>query len=242
MADPPPDVERSRKQELLSSATKRVVRNGLPPREALAIVNARSDLKITNAELSRALGPLVENDAADLHKAEIELREEAEQKGLDAAAIAARTVDVHGLSIPKSFVQSHPHWTASYERLSHFQSKVAANVEKKREIPANDIPQDPDSSAANSANENAKRHCTEQNYKNAWKEATTLFHQKKEGDTTDPRVKLTHEQIVKSLNEKWHLGGEGKENSREKNMLAVSTLRRAVKKGNFGVSPKKKGK
>eukprot|EP00956_Cyclotella_meneghiniana_P019141 scaffold32561_cov32-Cyclotella_meneghiniana.AAC.2 len=37
-------------------------------------------------------------------------------------------------------------------------------------------------------------------------------------------------------------GGGGKENSREKNMLAVSTLRRAVKDGNFGVSPKKKGR
>jgi hypothetical protein len=77
------------------------------------------------------------------------------------------------------------------------------------------------------------------NYEKAFKRATTIFHEQKNGTSDDKR---THKQIVDDLNEHYHLDGMGgKEGSRKKKMLAVSTIHRYVNKNNFGCAPKRKG-
>eukprot|EP00956_Cyclotella_meneghiniana_P019147 scaffold32561_cov32-Cyclotella_meneghiniana.AAC.8 len=59
-------------------------------------------------------------------------------------------------------------------------------------------------------NENARGERVKKRYKKAYKEATILFNQKKEGDLSDPRAKMTQEQIVDHLNKKYRLdGGRG---------------------------------
>ena len=87
-----------------------VIENGLKPAQAILLANASSSsVEIRDYDLSRALAPCIERDAADWHKAEIALREQAEKDGLEASAIAALTTDVHGHSVPKSFIATHPH-------------------------------------------------------------------------------------------------------------------------------------
>ena len=150
-------------------------------------------------------------------------------------------------------------------KLSHFQRKVINEVEQQKSPAVNENcpPQDTTPTAAPPRilqeitnqpnlictrktskqknvqwqNEKAKRACTEQNYKTAFKIATTLFHQKKNGTSSDRR---SQEQIIDSLNKQYNLDGDGI--GKEKNKLAVSTVRRYVDKGNYGCSPKKKGK
>lgn len=75
-------------------------------------------------------------------------------------------------------------------------------------------------------------------YKMAIKEATQAFADKMSGKDKSGR---TQQQIVDYLNHKWNLDGEGKEDSREKEMLTVRTVRRAVEQGRIGTSPQKKG-
>ena len=75
-------------------------------------------------------------------------------------------------------------------------------------------------------------------YKLAVKEATQAFADKKSGKDKSGN---TQQQIVNALNHKWNLDGEGKEDSREKEMLSVRTVRHAVDEGRIGVSPQKKG-
>jgi hypothetical protein len=102
-------------------------------------------------------------------------------------------------------------------KLSHFQRKVVNAAAKKRSSAAaateilsqQDVPQDPQESLlgevtnqptllktrksrkqknAEWQNEKSKKSCTDSNYNAAFKAATTLLHQKKEGTSTDTRT------------------------------------------------------
>jgi hypothetical protein len=52
----------------------------------------------------------------------------------------------------------------------------------------------------------------------------------------------TQQQVIDDLNLEFGLDGEGKENSREKKMLVLRTVRRAISNGHVGLSPLAKGK
>ena len=76
-------------------------------------------------------------------------------------------------------------------------------------------------------------------YNKAFKEATRYFAKLKLGLIENG---MTQEQFIVFINNKYKLDGEGREESREKHMVALSTVRRAVANGKVGVSPKKKGR
>jgi hypothetical protein len=83
-------------------------------------------------------------------------------------------------------------------------------------------------------NEKSKKANTDANYNKAFKYAMAAFQAKKEGGSE----KRTHQQIVDFANMKFNLeGGSGKEGSRgrEQKKVSISTIRRQVKDGNFGV-------
>ena len=87
-------------------------------------------------------------------------------------------------------------------------------------------------------NEIAYQEDTGRRYKLAFKEATKLLADLKAGNIANP---LTQQEYIDKLHVKYTLDGEGKDGCREKHILALSTIRRAVSKGIVGVSPKKKG-
>merc|ERR1711957_1094490 len=70
----------------------------------------------------------------------------------------------------------------------------------------------------------------------ATKEATQMFVDSSKGDIEGSQLG-----ILAHLNNKYHLDGEGRENSREKHRLSLRTIQRLVKKEQIGVTPSKKG-
>ena len=52
---------------------------------------------------------------------------------------------------------------------------------------------------------------------------------------------FTYEQVIVEVNRKWSLDGEGKEKTRKKNVVALSTVTKAIRAGEVGTSPHKKG-
>ena len=79
---------------------------------------------------------------------------------------------------------------------------------------------------------------TGKRYNKAMKEATKMFVQLSMGKLEGK----TQQQIVADLNIKWSLDGEGREGVREKHILNVRTVFRAVQSGTIGTTPKKKGR
>ena len=77
---------------------------------------------------------------------------------------------------------------------------------------------------------------TGKRYTMATKEATQMF-----VDLSKGEIEGTQLEIITKINDKYHLNGEGRENSREKHMLHVRTIQRLVKNEQIGVTPNKRG-
>ena len=76
-------------------------------------------------------------------------------------------------------------------------------------------------------------------YNNAFSKCTQIFADLKAGKIQNP---LTQQEYIDNVNKEFSLDGEGREGSREKHMLSISTVARAVRNGQVGVPPQKKGK
>jgi hypothetical protein len=137
-----------------------------------------------------------------------------------------------------------------------------ANEVEKRKSQASDLPQDAEPAAAalqeigNSPepirtrrtslqknvqwrNKNTERKTGEERYQLAIKAATKIFHQKKLDPSSERR---SQQAIIDDLNEEYRLTGVNKENSWEKNMLSLATVKRYVSQGLIDTTPLKKGK
>ena len=68
------------------------------------------------------------------------------------------------------------------------------------------------------------------------KEATHMF-----VDLSKGEIKGTQLATINNLNNKYHINGKGRENSREKHILSVHAIQRLVAKEQIGVTPNKKG-
>ena len=133
---------------------------------------------------------------------------------------------------------------------THFQRKVRSKVEQLLEKqPLPDPPVEKSVEVIVTRQTSHQRNVQWQNeksydedrkrrYKSAMKEATQIF-----ADLRDRKIKnpLKQPEYIAKLNEKYSLDGAGREGSREKHMLALSTVRNAVSDGKVGCSPLKKG-
>ena len=133
---------------------------------------------------------------------------------------------------------------------THFQRKVQQKVEALLQLdpPAEVAPKTATTIVSRRTglqqnvqwrNDLAYKADTGDRYKSAYKEATKLFADIKNNVVES---KLSQQEHIDNINKKWSLDGEGKEGSREKDILSLSTITRAVRQGNIGVSPQKKGK
>jgi len=77
---------------------------------------------------------------------------------------------------------------------------------------------------------------TGKRYTMATKEATQMF-----VDLSKGEIEGTQLEIITKINDKYHLDGEGRENSREKHRLSLRTIQRLVKQEQIGITPCKKG-
>ena len=87
-------------------------------------------------------------------------------------------------------------------------------------------------------NKQSSKKCVDERYKHAFKLATKDVAAVRSGKLTN----ITYQDIVDKYNKQFNLDGHGRENSREKRKLNVSTLAKSVDKGMIGCSPKKKGR
>jgi hypothetical protein len=244
----------------IRSFSTQVITRYLTPGEAIELANIRQPVKIASHDVSRALATIVTKEAADWMAAENEIGRSAGDEPDSAVDVTSQYTKVGSVLIPRAFIASKPHWAVfPGGKLSHFQHKVANHVARSKVTDAFDDEAEGDSPLqeitnaspqviktrktgrqknAEWQNQKSKKANTIANYNKAFKYATAAFQAKKEGRSE----KRTHQQIVDFANKKFNLeGGGGKEGSREQKKISISTIRRHVKDGNFGVSPKKKG-
>jgi hypothetical protein len=247
-----------------SKINAQVVNHHLKPADALILVNHGRPAGIKDYDLSRALAKLVSDVAEEWLNLEEEMLLDIDSS--DSAAVAALYHHTKKVLIPKPLIASKG-FMGYFPGgdLSHFQSKVVSEVKKFKARRSNELqppPQQPNLQDVTNRpeaiktrrtgkqqnvhwqNENARRKATAENYDAAFSAAVTAFRAKRDKSAEEKR---TQDQIIEDLNRQFNLNGDGKEGSREKNMLAKSTINRYLDKGDFGdgqplVKRKKKGK
>jgi hypothetical protein len=233
-----------------------VSESGLKPNQAIALL-AVEGVTIRSNELSRALTPLVLEFVKKWVQAE-------EERAARESSADPEYIDMDSEKVPSVLVEKSPLEWNMFKRLggklSHFQRKVVNEVKRRKFSVDLDPAQDPDPSAlrdiAHKPNEirsrrtskqvnvewrnhKATKQCTDGRFNAAFKQATVTIHGMQQETIKETR---TQQQVIDDLNLEFGLDGEGKENSREKKMLVLRTVRRAISNGHVGLSPLAKGK
>jgi hypothetical protein len=216
-----------------------VSESGLKPNQAIALL-AVEGVTVRSDELSRALTPLVLEFVKKWGQAE-------EERTARESSADPEYIDMDSEKVPAVLVEKSPLEWNMFKRLggklSHFQRKVVNEVKRRKFSVDLDPAQDPDPSAlqdiANKPNEirsrrtskqvnvewrnhKAKKQCTDGRFNAAFKQATVTIHGMQQETIKETR---TQQQVIDDLNLEFGLDGEGKENSREKKMLALRTVR-----------------
>jgi hypothetical protein len=102
-----------------------VIARYLTPGEAIELANLQQPIKIQSHDLSRALAPIITQEAADWIRAKNEIGAAISDGPNSAVDVTSQYTKVGSVLIPKAFIASKPHWAVFVGcQLSHFQRKV----------------------------------------------------------------------------------------------------------------------